>query len=328
MSVLPISTTRSVVLNSSGSATAAAGTLRASAETRQEIRKGGPPAGGDRIRRTRGGEKTAQPSGRAAPATQCLVPPLRFGEGARGRGLGTGAPPPETSPPRPPSPKRRGGRKSSRAARKSTRYQSPGDGNGVGCGDRIPILSRPHRIGIPCPQKTQRRRPRVARRAPPPPAYFFTRRSTLVLPRRGRDALEREITQRRALGRLREHLGERRVPKRGLHHGDCLVQPLVQRAESHAVRFEAKRARLDAVDWLNRVDHFQDRQILRPLREGNAAAHAALRLYDAATTQRLQHLRQVRRGDPRRVRDLLGRLRFGRGIGQVNHCPQGVLQRL
>jgi len=47
----------------------------------------------------------------------CPVPPLRFGEGARGRGPGRAAPPEDLSPPAPLSETERG-EKSWRAARK------------------------------------------------------------------------------------------------------------------------------------------------------------------------------------------------------------------
>src|SRR6478609_3997856 len=102
--------------------------------------------------------------------------------------------------------------------------------------------------------------PRTPRLFPPcpRPTWFFTDRPSLNVWRDINESAYRleensptplplpwKLAQRRALGRLGQDLRQVRLPKRLLHHPHRIVQPLVQRTQSHPVRLKPQRTSPD-----------------------------------------------------------------------------------
>jgi hypothetical protein len=99
------------------------------------------------------------------------------------------------------------------------------------------------------------------------------------------------------------------------------VEAAVQRAEVQRVVGVADRTLSDAPRRLDRGDDRQQRKRIRRDRQRESAVEPALRRDDPAAAERLEHLGEVPRRDPRPFGDLLSGQRGAGGLrGEAQDC--------
>lgn len=104
-----------------------------------------------------------------------------------------------------------------------------------------------------------------------------------------------------------------------------IVEAFVEGAEVDAVRRDVERALVDALDRIDGVDDFEDRELVSRFREPESAAEAAAGIDETGAAEHLEHLGEVAgrylggSGDP------LGGGDFAIGLGDGDDGPKCVL---
>ena len=103
--------------------------------------------------------------------------------------------------------------------------------------------------------------------------------------RSGRDrrtAVALQFDSQRNRGRCAiEQVGQFRLRKGGFHLQGRVIQPAMQRAQVRAVRLQAQRTGVDALQRVHGIDHIQHGDLRRVTRELVAAAQPALTPHQA-----------------------------------------------